>query len=353
MRYVIGLTGNIGSGKSTVLDMLGQLGAKIVDADELVHQVMQRGTPVWHAVLDTFGEEILNDHRGLDRKKLAALVFADPQALKRLEEIVHPAVSDRFLELIQDAEDPIIAVEAVKLIESGANLGLSSLWLVTCPSEERLRRLVEGRGEDPEEVEERLEAQMPEEEQALWADVVIDNGGTPEQTWEQVKAEWAKIEERLSPSTVIVRRASRKDLGSIADIVRKASGGRSASDQGTLLERLYEWAYFVSATSKIMGVVRWQATNLVASLKDLYVYPPTQRRRMGAPLLERVEQEAKTLACEVALLVADQHSSWRAIKFYRSLGYERAKPKGVARAWREVMDEHQDAGELVLLKRLR
>jgi N-acetylglutamate synthase-like GNAT family acetyltransferase len=216
-----------------------------------------------------------------------------------------------------------------------------------------LRRLVEGRGEDPEEVEERLKAQMPEEEQARWADVVIDNGGTPQQTREQVKAEWSKIEERLLPSRVIVRRASREDLGPIAEVVRKASGGRSASDQGTLLERLYEWAYFVSATSKIMGVVRWQATNLVASLKDLYVYPPTQRRRMGAPLLERVEQEAKTLACEVALLCADRHSSWRAVKFYRSLGYERANPKGVPKAWREVMEEQQDAGEMVLLKRLR
>lgn len=197
MRYVIGLTGNIGSGKSTVLGMLGQLGARIVDADELVHQVMEQGTPVWQAVLDTFGEAILDEHRGIDRKKLGALVFDEPQALKRLEEIVHPAVNDRFLELAQNAEEPVIAVEAVKLIESGAHRALSSLWLVTCPAEERLRRLVEGRGEDPEEVEERLEAQMPEEEQALWADVVIDNGGTLEQTWEQVKAEWDRIQEQL------------------------------------------------------------------------------------------------------------------------------------------------------------
>jgi N-acetylglutamate synthase-like GNAT family acetyltransferase len=155
------------------------------------------------------------------------------------------------------------------------------------------------------------------------------------------------------PSTVIVRRASRQDLESIAEIVRKGSGGRSAFDQGTLLERLFEWAYFVSATSKIMGVVRWQATNFVACLKDLHVYPPTQRRRMGAPLLERVEEEAKALACEVALLIADQRSSWRAIKFYRSLGYERAKTEEVARAWRDVIEEHQGTGEIVLLKRLR
>jgi dephospho-CoA kinase len=197
MKYVIGLTGNIGSGKSTVLAMLAQLGARIVDADDLVHQVMDRGTPVWQAVVDTFGEAVLDEGGRIDRKKLGSVVFDDPQALKRLEEIVHPAVDESFLELVRNAEEPVMAVEAVKLIESGVHHVLSSLWLVTCPEEERLRRLVEGRGADPEDVQERLRAQMPEEEQARWADVVIDNSGTLDQTWEQVKAEWERIQERL------------------------------------------------------------------------------------------------------------------------------------------------------------
>lgn len=197
MKYVIGLTGNIGSGKSTVLAMLDQLGARIVDADDLVHQVMDRGTPVWQAVVDTFGEAVLDEGGRIDRKKLGSVVFDDPQALKRLEEIVHPAVDQSFLELVRNAEEPVMAVEAVKLIESGVHHVLSSLWLVTCPQEERLRRLVEGRGADPEDVQERLKAQMPEEEQARWADLVIDNGGTLEQTWEQVETEWERIQERL------------------------------------------------------------------------------------------------------------------------------------------------------------
>ena len=197
MKYVIGLTGNIGSGKSTVLAMLDQLGARIVDADDLVHQVMDRGSPVWQAIVDTFGEAVLDEEGRIDRKKLGSVVFDDPQALKRLEAIVHPVVDESFLELVRNAEEPVIAVEAVKLIESGVHQVLSSLWLVTCPEEERLRRLVEGRGADPEEVQERLRAQMPEEEQARWADVVIDNGGALEQTWEQVKAEWERIQEGL------------------------------------------------------------------------------------------------------------------------------------------------------------
>jgi len=197
MKYVIGLTGNIGSGKSTVLGMLEQLGAKVVDADDLVHQVMAKGTSVWQTVVDSFGPSILDEHGDIDRHKVGAIVFENPDALRRLEEIVHPAVDDRFFEFVRDAEEQVLVVEAVKLIESGIQRELNSLWLVTCPPEERLRRLVEGRGADPEDVRERLKAQLPEEEQARWADVVIDNGGTLEQTWEQVKTEWDKIEEQL------------------------------------------------------------------------------------------------------------------------------------------------------------
>jgi N-acetylglutamate synthase-like GNAT family acetyltransferase len=155
------------------------------------------------------------------------------------------------------------------------------------------------------------------------------------------------------PLGVTIRRASRGDLETIGDIIFKASDGRVSLDRATLVQRLFEWAFFVSATSKVMGVVRWQAANFVACFKDLYVYPPVQRRRVGAPLLQRVEQEAKALSCEVALLLAARQSSWRAMKFYRELGYERAKKEELAGAWREVLEEHQDADEIALLKRLR
>jgi dephospho-CoA kinase len=197
MKYIIGLVGNIGSGKSTVLRMLEKLGAETVDADQLVHEVMAQDSPVSRAIVDAFGEEILDEDGNVDRKRLGSVVFEDRQALTRLEQIVHPAVDRLFVETVSSSDAPIMAVEAVKLVESGAHRLLSSLWLVTCPAEERLRRLVEDRGADPEEVKERLNAQMTEEDLAQWADVIIDNGGTLEHTWEQVKTEWARIEEQL------------------------------------------------------------------------------------------------------------------------------------------------------------
>ena len=196
MKYVIGLTGNIGSGKSTVLRMLEQLGAKVIDADNLAHEVMRKGTSVWQAIVDAFGDEILTPGGVIDRKRLGSLVFDDREALERLENIVHPAVDERFREIVQEADEQVIVVEAVKIIESGIYPELSALWLVTCPAEERLRRLLETRGVNEEEVRERLKAQMTEEKQAQLADVVIDNSGTPPQTWEQVRREWNKIRRR-------------------------------------------------------------------------------------------------------------------------------------------------------------
>jgi N-acetylglutamate synthase-like GNAT family acetyltransferase len=150
-----------------------------------------------------------------------------------------------------------------------------------------------------------------------------------------------------------VRRASRDDLDIIAEIIGKGSQGRVTLDRTDVLQRLFEWGYWVSATSKVMGVVGWQATNFVACLRDFYVYPPVQRRRVGTPLLRRVQEEAKALSCEVALLLVDSGSSWRAIKFYRELGYERKDVGQMIKAWREVAEEHKSPDDIVLTKKLR
>lgn len=150
-----------------------------------------------------------------------------------------------------------------------------------------------------------------------------------------------------------MRRASRDDLDIIAEIIGKGSQGRVTLDRTDVLQRLFEWGYWVSATSKVMGVVGWQATNFVACLRDFYVYPPVQRRRVGTPLLRRVEEEAKALSCEVALLLVDSGSSWRAIKFYRELGYERTDVGKMIRAWREVAEEHKSPDDILLTKKLR
>jgi len=194
MPYVIGLTGNIATGKSVVLRMLEELGAKTIDADALAHQVMHKGSPVWQAIVEEFGSDILRPDGEIDRGKLGRVVFSDPAALHRLEKLVHPAVIAATRELIRQAEEKVVAIEAIKLIEAGMRPLCDTLWVVNCRKDQQLARLMAQRGLSREEALLRIEAQPPQEEKIASADVAIDNSGNIEETRRQVETEWSKIE---------------------------------------------------------------------------------------------------------------------------------------------------------------
>ena len=193
VKYVIGLTGNIATGKSVVSGMLERLGAKAIDADALAHQAMEKGTPIWQAVAQEFGQGILCRDGSINRKTLGGIVFADEAALRRLEAIVHPAVTTRTKELIRGSQEPVVVVEAIKLIEAAMHRACDALWVVTCRKEQQLARLVKQRDLSEEEALQRIEAQPPQEAKLALADVVIDNSGDLDETWQQVKREWDKI----------------------------------------------------------------------------------------------------------------------------------------------------------------
>ena len=192
--YVIGLTGNIATGKSVVSGMLERLGAKAIDADALAHESMEKGTPIWQAVVREFGQGILCRDGSINRRKLGGIVFADEAALRRLEAIVHPAVTTRTKELIRGSQEPVVVVEAIKLIEAAMHRACDALWVVTCRKEQQLARLVKQRDLSEEEALQRIEAQPPQETKLALADVVIDNSGDLDETWHQVKREWDKIQ---------------------------------------------------------------------------------------------------------------------------------------------------------------
>lgn len=194
--YLIGLTGNIACGKSTVLAMLRERGAAVIDADEVTRAVQQPGEPVYHTIVEAFGEAILVAPGGpIDRRRLGAIVFSDPQALRRLEQIVHPAVHTRILAWLDEiaASHRVAVIDAVKLLEAGWKQVCDAVWVVTCPPEQQLRRLVETRGMDEAEAWMRIKAQPAQESRVTQADVVIDNGGALDATRAQVDAAWASI----------------------------------------------------------------------------------------------------------------------------------------------------------------
>ncbi len=157
----IGLTGPIGCGKSTVAGWLGELGAVVIDADEVAHAVTGPGGEALAAVAAAFGPEVLRSDGSLDRPALGRIVFRDPAALAQLEAIIHPAVRPRILAGIADAERagaPAVVIEAIKLVEGGLADLCDEVWLVTCDASDQLARLA-GRGADPADAEARIAAQ--------------------------------------------------------------------------------------------------------------------------------------------------------------------------------------------------
>ena len=188
----IGLTGGIGSGKSTVSGLLAQLGARIIDADVLAREVVAPGTPGLAAVVDAFGNRVLSADGSLDRPALAAVVFGDPSARATLDGIVHPLVRTRAVELISGLPDDAVVVQDIPLlVETGQAASFDLVLVVEAELEIRVDRLVR-RGLSEDDARARIAAQATDEQRRAVADVVLDNSGTPERLAEQVDRFWAE-----------------------------------------------------------------------------------------------------------------------------------------------------------------
>ncbi len=199
--FVIGLTGGLGSGKSTVAEMLRELGAEILNADQIGHQVYAPGGPAYRDIIDAFGTQVLAADGTVDRRRLASIVFQDPQALQRLNAITHPRIREAIRQRLQElaARGVEVAVlEAALLLEAGWDDLVDEVWVTVCPPEVAARRAAQRSGISMEEALARVRAQMPVEERARRAQVIIHTETDLEDTRRQVEREWARLKARLS-----------------------------------------------------------------------------------------------------------------------------------------------------------
>lgn len=192
---VIGLTGGIGSGKSTVARILERLGAAVIDADLLAREAVAPGEQAYQAIVAEFGAGILNPDRTINRGALGRLVFADPEARRRLEQITHPAIArlagEKLAELRRTGT-PLAFYMAPLLIEAGGASRVDEVWVVYADAETQLKRVMERDRIGRAEALQRLAAQMPMEEKKKHGRVVIDNRGTPEELERQLREIWER-----------------------------------------------------------------------------------------------------------------------------------------------------------------
>ena len=197
---VIGLTGGISSGKSTVLQFLAELGAVIINADEVGHEAFKPGTKLWQSVVAAFGKQIVTPDGEIDREELGTIVFGSPKALTRLNRIMHPRMRDMVkaqLEECQRQGVPTVVLEVPLLLEAGWTSLVDEVWVTTAPEATVLKRLRERTGLSENESMARLRSQLPNEERLKHADVVIDTDCSLGELKAKVKALWQELKSRI------------------------------------------------------------------------------------------------------------------------------------------------------------
>jgi dephospho-CoA kinase len=193
---LVGLTGGIGTGKSTVARMLEKRGAVVFDADVLARQAVAPGTPGFDKVVERFGPNVLAPGGGLDRDALASIVFSDPAARRDLEGIVHPEVRRMFAEGCEEYRDSdrVVVLSAPLLVETGMHTAFDLLIVVSAPVATQIERLMRDRGMAERDVQARIAAQLPLEAKAEVADVLVDNEGTIEDLEGRVERVWRDLD---------------------------------------------------------------------------------------------------------------------------------------------------------------
>lgn len=364
-KYVIGLTGNIATGKSIVRKMLEHLGAYGIDADALGHRAIVKGAPGYQPVIDAFGHWILNEDGQIDRAtKLAQVVFSSNEALARLENIVHPLVKQAIDFLVRQSKQKVVVIEAIKLIESNLSKMCDSVWVTYVPQEIQLSRLINKRGMSEALARQRIAAQPPQEAKVAAADIVIFNDKTFEETWQQVLTAWRVIfpvdQVNLdqgpdnNPNLIVVQRAKPGEAAEIASFINHVSNNNRRISQEEIMSGFGEKAYLLlKGNGKLLGVMGWQVENLISRMDDIYLDKSIPFEKGVGLFVGEVERASRELLCEVVLLfvtpgqVLDE-------QVWISLDYKESSIRDLGfRAWQEAAIERWQAGSIVRYKRLR
>jgi dephospho-CoA kinase len=368
-KFVIGLTGNIATGKSVVRRMLEHVGAFGIDADALSNRAIQIGAPGYQAVIDVFGRFIVKDDGQIDRSRLGQLVFSDPEALLMLESILHPLVREAVDVLVRKNKNRVVVIEAIKLLESPLRQACDVIWVTTSESSRQLSRLQNFRGMIREEAELRMAAQSGQEEKIAQADTVIFNNSSIASTWEQVRAAWKLLfpePDKGSLSTQETRKLNANSLngpsvlrarpgqaGIIADFISNHQEEEVIS-QEEIMDSFGEQAYLLlEVDEKLVGLLAWKVENLVARVEDI-VFDTDYSFDEGLPILmAEVERASSELQCEAALIFAEGALAERQ-EFWTELGYQAREIQDLdAGAWQEAAIESFRKESVMFFKQLR
>ena len=366
-KFVIGLTGNIGTGKSVVRRMLEHLGAYGIDADALSHRAMAKGAPAYEPVLEAFGRYVLDKDEEIDRGKLGRLVFSDAEALAQLENIIHPLVEQAVDLIIRRSTQKVIVIEAIKLLETKLADNCDNIWVVYSPPEIQLHRLTNLRGMHEKDARQRLSSQIPQENRLARATVVIKNVSTFEDTWRQVTTAWQRHVPlgdtltvtssqpvRLPLGEVNVIRATPRQADEIKDVFNSLGGTGMSITHDEIMAAFGEKAFMLlKVENSTMGLLGWQVENLVSRTIDILIDPALPPAQYLPVMIREMERAAGNLQCEASLVFAPNNLAMHDA-LWKSLGYDQRAPTQLgARAWQDAAEELQSPNTVLFFKQLR
>jgi dephospho-CoA kinase len=362
-KYVIGLTGNIATGKSVVRKMLEHLGAYGIDADALSHRATAKGAPGYQATLEAFGKWLLKPDGEIDRVKLGKLAFSDVEAMTKLEDIVHPLVSQAIDIMVKRSSQRVIVIEAIKLLETDLRNMCDTIWTVNVPEEVQIRRLIDRRGMSRDDASQRIHFQSAQQQKVSAARVIIQNNGSFEDTWKHVVREWKKISPMSDTMQVVVTpqqgefvvaRGRPRDSVVIAELVTRLSAGAHKMTQENVMAAFGEKAFMLlQLGGRNVGVAGWQVENLVARTTEFFIDPAVNSERGLKTLINEVERASADLQCEASILylpraLAALQSTWK------QLGYEARTPQSLGvQAWTDAALESSQPDAILFFKQLR
>ncbi|MFN8399105.1 MAG: dephospho-CoA kinase [Anaerolineales bacterium] len=367
-KFVIGLTGNIATGKSVVRRMLEHLGAYTIDADSLTHRSYAKGAPGYQQVLDKFGKWLLNREGEIDRQKLGNLVFGDPEAMRQLEEIVHPLVRQATEMLTKRASQPVVVIEAIKLLEGDLRKSCDSIWVTNAPEVIQVERLMRKRGFTREQAQERVHSQSPQSQKVNMANMVITNTGSYDDLWKQVNESWKQVVPGASDAqaeTITVKkstgtgelsahRGKPKHASSIAELVTRLSKGKRKMSADEVMESFGDKAYMLlQMDGQVVGVAGWQVENLVTRTTDIFLEDNLDLSKALDTLVKGVESASGELQSEASLIFAMDNLAAQDVT-WQKLGYEKRTPNSLGvQAWQEAAEEGAPAESVLFFKQLR
>ena len=376
-KYVIGLTGNLAMGKSLVRRMLEHLGAYTIDAGGLAYQAMAPGAPAYKPVVETFGTWILDGEKRVDRARLAALSFAHPEALARLQDLTQPIIGRAVDTLIGRAGQNIVVVEATDLLEGAFADAVDAVWVVNAAPDAQVARLIK-LGLSEWEARKRIDLQNPQAAKLDHADVVIANGGTPEQAWTTVQAEWSRLIESLGHEAeaeeeartvtveaqpavdgmmditeVTILRGMPRNVDEIAGLMGRLSK-REVSRMDVMMAFGQKSYLLAQANGEKVGLVGFQVENLITRVDEFLLRPDAAQASVVKELIEAVEAASRDLQSEIGFFFLPAKSTPAVLEAFTAMGYAHQEVDQIkVPAWREAARESQPENSVIYAKKLR